>query len=55
MDQLPVQLTQAVLPGSTLKLKDDKRAMLTLILGIVGIGLAAGGIIDHFVEFPELF
>lgn len=36
---------------NVLKLKDDKRAMLTLILGIVGIGLAAGGIIDHFVEF----
>ena len=40
---------------NVLKLKDDKRAMLTLILGIVGIGLAAGGIIDHFVEFLELF
>lgn len=36
---------------NVLKLKDNKRAMLTLILGFVGIGLAAGGIIDHFIDF----
>lgn len=32
-------------------IKDNKRALVTLILGVIGIALAIGGIIDHFLTF----
>ncbi len=37
-----------------LNLKDDKRALVTLISGIVGILLSLGGIVYHFVTFLSM-
>lgn len=37
-----------------LKLKDDKRALVTLIAGIVGILLSLGGIVYYFVNFLSM-
>lgn len=39
---------------ATLKIfnfSDDKRAIVTLALGVIGIALAVGGLIDHFIGF----
>jgi len=36
------------------KLKDDKRALVTLISGIVGIALSLGGIVYYFVDFLSM-